>query len=204
MIASIDATTLNFNVPTKGLKHVIACWHPEHISGRAIERATYMAPPRKRAATDPAKMTVVGVLPEAPPGQKRWPGHLTPSFDKESTRHTWPEGASHRLHEALPRVAYVPKSHFEQVGNDIAAGVAEYVPARHAPEHVVAPTISENLPPAHSEHALDPASASYLPAGHSKHVTLANNVAPVQSLLLVGLNVDNIVRANNHNNCSNY
>jgi len=128
-----------------------------------------MAPPRKRAAIDPTMMIVLGVPPDAPPGQKRWLAHATPSFNTEPSTHTWPGAASHGLQEVLPfAVAYLPKSHVEHADEEDAPKIKEYFPASHVIQLADAAE-AENLAASHGAHIDDPADDLYLPVVQLTH-----------------------------------
>ena len=128
-----------------------------------------MAPPRKRVAIDPTMITAMGVPPDEPPGQKRWLGHATPSFNTEPSTHTWPEEASHGLQEVLPfAVAYLPKSHVEHANEEDAPKVKEYFPASHVKQLADAGE-AENLAASHGAHIDNPGEDLYLPVVQLTH-----------------------------------
>jgi len=100
-------------------------------------------------------MTIVGDAPEAPPGQKRWPGHSWPHFDAKPLGHVWPAWASHLEHIDADEAEKRPTSHAVHTDADVAPVSSENVPALHG-AHAAVPTSSENLPAWHVVHALEP------------------------------------------------
>jgi len=121
----------------------------------------------------------VGDAPEVPPGQERWPGHFSPSFDAEPSVHAWPAGASHLEHTDADESEKWPNSHAVHTDANVPENLPashleqllepsfEYLPSSHVPEHVEAPVVAENLPASHWEHS--PPSFEYLPASQGWH-----------------------------------